>query len=102
MAEAHQAVAFQFVVTDEGISLHFDKTAVKAALVSFLGIYRKRFLRAKNSLYQGIFPASPLSLALILTIVCILYVAGRDPTLGVLPWMANFCKYVHISMSYTQ
>lgn len=99
MAEAHQAVAFQFVVTDEGISLHFDKAAVKAALVSFFGIYRKRFLRAKNSLYQGIFPASPLSLASILTIVCLLYVVGRDPTLGILPRMVDFCKYVYVHIS---
>ena len=86
MAEAHQAVAFQFAVTDEGILFHYDKKAVKEAFVSFLSFYRSRFLRARTALYRGIFPASPISLAFITGLVLCVYAAGMDPTYGVLPW----------------
>ena len=92
MAEAHQAVAFQFVVTDEGILFHYDKKAVKEALVSFLGFYRTRFLRARTALYRGIFPASPVSLAVVLTLVLCVYAVGADPTYGALPWAIGISK----------
>ena len=98
MAEAHQAVAFQFVVTDEGISFHFDKTAVRSALGSFFGLYRKRFVRVRNSFYQGIYPASPLSLALIMAAVFAVFLSGRDPTFGILPWMLEICRYNNIQV----
>lgn len=85
MAEAHQAVAFQFVITDEGILVHFDKTAVRTALLSFFGIYRKRILKVRTAIYRGIFPASPVSLAVIVALVALLWAAGCDPTYGALP-----------------
>ena len=100
MAEAHQAVAFQFQVTDEGISLHFDKAAVKAALLSFFGIYRRRLLKARTALYRGIFPASPLSLAVILGLVVLLALLGVDPTYGVLPLMVSISQYVPRTYMY--
>lgn len=84
MAEAHQAVAFQFAVTDEGISVHFDREAVKRALKAFLGAYRGRYFRTRNAILNGVFPASPLSLLLILAIIVFLhYRFGLDPTFGV-------------------
>lgn len=85
MAEAHQAVAFQFAITDEGILLHFDKTAVKSALASFFGTYRKRIEKFRTAIYRGIFPASPLSLAVIVALVALFWSSGYDPTCGVLP-----------------
>lgn len=85
MAEAHQAVAFQFAITDEGILLHFDKTAVKSALLSFFGTYRQRILKVRTAIYRGIFPASPVSLAVILALVAAIWAAGYDPTWGVFP-----------------
>ena len=96
MAEAHQAVAFQFVITDEGISLHFDKSAVKLAVLSFFGIYRKRFLKVRTAIHRGIFPASPVSLAVILGLVVLLSLAGYDPTFGLLPRVLSISRCVSV------
>jgi len=87
MAEAHQAVAFQFAITEEGISVHCDREAVKSALKSFLGIYKRRYFQAKNALLKGVYPASPVSLLVILFAVVGLYVSGVDPTWGVGKWL---------------
>ena len=92
MAEAHQAVAFQFAVTDEGISVHFDKEAIKTALKSFFGIYKRRYLTAKNALLRGVYPASPLSLVVLLVLVVGLYLCGVDPTWGILGWVAGIAR----------
>lgn len=94
MAEAHQAVAFQFSITDEGILLHFDKTAVKSALLSFFGSYRKRILKVRTAIYRGIFPASPVSLAVIVALVVALWSAGYDPTCGVLPRVRAVSQWI--------
>jgi len=87
MAEARQAVAFQFAVTDEGISIHCDKEAVKSALKSFFGIYKRRYLSARNALLRGVYPASPLSLIVLLVLVIGLHLCGVDPTWGILGWV---------------
>ena len=92
MAEAHQAVAFQFAVTDEGISIHFDRTAVKSALRSFLNIYRRRYLQVRTRLFNGVFPASPLSLVVALLAVFGLYLYGADPTYGLMHWITGFAR----------
>ena len=99
MAEAHQAVAFQFAITDEGVSLHFDKAAVKSALLSFFGAYRQRIERVRTAIYRGIFPASPLSLGVILGLVTLLWFAGYDTTYGGLPWILKHTRYVRVSFS---
>lgn len=90
MAEARQAVAFQFAVTEEGIQVHFDSRAVKFALKALVGFSRSRYLRARNALLKGIFPASPLSLAVVGGAVCGSVALGRDPTFGLNQVIANF------------
>ena len=89
MAEAHQAVAFQFRVTEEGIDVHFDREAIKTALRSLLGLYKSRYVKIRNTLLRGVFPASPLSLVLMLSIVIGVYSIGRDPSYGLLPWLRS-------------
>lgn len=96
MAEAHQAVAFQFAVTDEGISVHFDRKAVKAALQAFFGMYKRRYVIARTALLKGIFPASPLSLLFTTLLVFGLYVCGVDPTYGLLETTAAVIRYVAV------
>ncbi len=71
MAEARQAVAFQFAVTEKGIRVHLDKNAVKSAAKS-----------AKNALLKGIFPASPLSLVAIVVLAACVGAGGGEPSLG--------------------
>lgn len=90
MAEARQAVAFQFAVTEEGIQVQFDKSAVKSAVKALGGVARSRYLRARNALLNGIFPASPLSLAVIGGAVCGSVAMGKDPTLGLSGAISNF------------
>lgn len=94
MAEAHQAVAFQFAVTDEGIHVHFDSAAVKQALRSFLGLFKYRYWRARNAVLQGVFPASPVSLVLILAVVWGIHWSGGDPSWGALAKITTLTRCV--------
>lgn len=82
MAEAHQAVAFQFAVTDEGISVHFDKQAVRAAVTSLASSSKRRYAKTRAAFLRGIYPASPLSLLGVVAIIGGLSWFGFDPTLG--------------------
>ena len=95
MAEAHQAVAFQFAVTDQGIHVHFDGAAVKQALRSFLGLFKYRYWRARNAILQGVFPASPFSLLLILAVVWGVHWSGGDPSWGALAKITALTRSVH-------
>lgn len=47
MAEAHQAVAFQFTVTPEGLDFHLSREAVKQLYLAGISSWKKRFVRAK-------------------------------------------------------
>lgn len=47
MAEAHQAVAFQFTVTPDGIDLHLCHEALRQVYLSGLHSWKKRFVRFK-------------------------------------------------------
>lgn len=47
MAEAHQAVAFQFTVTPDGIDLHLCHEALRQIYLSALHSWKKRFIRFK-------------------------------------------------------
>ena len=100
MAEAHQAVAFQFAVTDEGIHVHFDSAAVKQAFRSFLGLFKYRYWRARNAVLQGVFPASPVSLVLILAVVWGLHWSGGDPSWGALAKITTLTRCVQLSVNF--
>lgn len=89
MAEARQAVAFQFAVTEEGVKIQFDHEAVKSAVKALVGFGWTRYLRARNAVLNGLFPASPLSLALVGGAVGLSAVTGRDPTFGLNQAIAN-------------
>lgn len=92
MAEAHQAVAFQFKVTDEGISVHFDRRAVKASLGAVRASAFKTFLRIRASVLRGVFPASPVSLVVLALAVFALHVFDVDTTYGALSALARYVR----------
>lgn len=50
MAEAHQAVAFQFTVTPDGIDLRLSHEALKQICLSGLHSWKKKFIRFKVGL----------------------------------------------------
>lgn len=92
MAEARQAVAFQFAVTEEGVKIHFDRSAVKSAGKALLDHTRSRLLRAHDAVLQGIFPASPLSLLVIGGAVAGVSLYGRDISFGLNDWIIHMLQ----------
>ncbi|XP_048158266.1 carnitine O-palmitoyltransferase 1, muscle isoform isoform X2 [Corvus hawaiiensis] len=84
MAEAHQAVAFQFTVTPEGLDFHLSREAVRQLYLAAVHSWKKRLVRAKNSFLSGVYPASPSS-----WMVVVMATAGScycqvDPSLGLI------------------
>ncbi|XP_060632301.2 carnitine O-palmitoyltransferase 1, muscle isoform [Anolis sagrei] len=59
MAEAHQAVAFQFTVTPEGVAFQLSREALKQIYLSGVSSWKKRLVRLKNSILTGVFPGTP-------------------------------------------
>ncbi|XP_078511340.1 carnitine O-palmitoyltransferase 1, liver isoform-like isoform X2 [Lissotriton helveticus] len=84
MAEAHQAVAFQFTVTPEGIDLQLSQGVLKQIYLSGLRSWKKKFARLKNTFVTGVYPASPSSwLFVVITIMATMY-ARVDPSMGMI------------------
>ncbi|XP_064169137.1 carnitine O-palmitoyltransferase 1, liver isoform isoform X1 [Anguilla rostrata] len=83
MAEAHQAVAFQFTVTPDGIDLQLCHEALRQVYLSGLHSWKKRFIRFKNGIMTGVYPGSPTGLF----VVVVGYMSSTkyalmDPSLG--------------------
>ncbi|XP_014648815.1 PREDICTED: carnitine O-palmitoyltransferase 1, muscle isoform isoform X2 [Ceratotherium simum simum] len=61
MAEAHQAVAFQFTVTPDGVDFRLSREALKQVYLSGINSWKKRLIRIKNGILRGVYPGSPTS-----------------------------------------
>ncbi|XP_036408248.1 carnitine O-palmitoyltransferase 1, liver isoform-like [Megalops cyprinoides] len=84
MAEAHQAVAFQFTITPEGIDLQLSHEALRQVYLSGLRSWKKRFIRMRNSVISGAYPASPYSwLFAVVAILATMYTRS-DPSMGLI------------------
>ncbi|KAJ8347313.1 hypothetical protein SKAU_G00287140 [Synaphobranchus kaupii] len=84
MAEAHQAVAFQFTITPEGIDLQLSHEALRQVYLSGLRSWKKRFIRMRNSVISGVYPASPYSwLFVVIAILATMYTRS-DPSMGLI------------------
>uniref|UniRef100_A0A673XJZ5 Carnitine O-palmitoyltransferase 1, muscle isoform n=1 Tax=Salmo trutta TaxID=8032 RepID=A0A673XJZ5_SALTR len=84
MAEAHQAVGFQFTVTPDGIDLHLSREVLKHIYLSGVTSWIKRAIRFKNGILTGVYPASPSSwLIAVIAIMSTMY-ARIDPSLGMI------------------
>ncbi|XP_064143699.1 carnitine O-palmitoyltransferase 1, liver isoform [Loxodonta africana] len=84
MAEAHQAVAFQFTVTPDGIDLQLSHEALKQIYLSGLHSWKKKFIRFKNGIITGVYPASPSSWLIVVVGVMSTMYAKIDPSLGII------------------
>ncbi|MCI4393128.1 hypothetical protein PGIGA_G00153870 [Pangasianodon gigas] len=95
MAEAHQAVAFQFTVSPDGIDLQLSHEALRQVYLSGLHSWKKKFIRFKNGIMTGVYPGSAPGLMLVLA-----GYMGRakytqvDPSLGL---FLKIGKYVPVS-----
>lgn len=84
MAEAHQAVAFQFTITAEGIDLQLSHEALRQVYLSGLRSWKKRVIRLKNNVITGVYPASPSSwLFVVIAILATMYTRS-DPSMGLI------------------
>ncbi|XP_035386628.1 carnitine O-palmitoyltransferase 1, liver isoform isoform X1 [Electrophorus electricus] len=84
MAEAHQAVAFQFTITREGIDLQLSHEALRQVYLSGLRSWKKRVVRLKNNVITGVYPASPSSwLFVVIAILATMYTRS-DPSMGLI------------------
>ncbi|XP_054625463.1 carnitine O-palmitoyltransferase 1, liver isoform-like isoform X3 [Dunckerocampus dactyliophorus] len=96
MAEAHQAVAFQFTVTPEGIDLQLSHQALTEIYRSGLRSWKKRIIRLKNSVITGVYPASPSSwLFVVIAILATMYTRS-DPSMGLI---AKIQEHLPVSQS---
>ncbi|XP_063047083.1 carnitine O-palmitoyltransferase 1, liver isoform [Engraulis encrasicolus] len=84
MAEAHQAVAFQFTITPEGVDLQLSYQALSHIYQSGMRSWKKRISRMRNSVIKGVYPASPSSwLFVVIAILSTLYMQS-DPSMGLI------------------
>ncbi|XP_038612616.1 carnitine O-palmitoyltransferase 1, muscle isoform [Tachyglossus aculeatus] len=90
MAEAHQAVAFQFTVTPDGVDFHLSREALKHIYQSGLNSWKKRLIRLKNGFLRGVYPGSPTSwLVVVLTTMGSSY-CNVDISMGMVCCIRNY------------
>ncbi|XP_031726777.1 carnitine O-palmitoyltransferase 1, liver isoform-like [Anarrhichthys ocellatus] len=96
MAEAHQAVAFQFTITPEGIDLQLSYQALNQIYQSGVRSWKKRCSRLRNRVIKGVYPASPSSwLFVVIAILATMYMRS-DPSMGLITMIQQ-----HLPLRYT-
>uniref|UniRef100_A0A8C3A150 Carnitine O-palmitoyltransferase 1, muscle isoform n=1 Tax=Cyclopterus lumpus TaxID=8103 RepID=A0A8C3A150_CYCLU len=84
MAEAHQAVGFQFTVRPDGVDLKLSQEVIKNIYLSGVTAWKKRAIQFKNGVLAGVYPASPSSwLIVVIAMMSSLYIR-IDPSLGMI------------------
>ncbi|KAM4734851.1 carnitine O-palmitoyltransferase 1, muscle isoform 1-T2 [Anableps anableps] len=84
MAEAHQAVAFQFTVRPDGVDVKLSQEVIKNIYLSGVTAWKKKAIRFKNGILTGVYPASPSSwLIVVIAMMSSLY-THIDPSLGMI------------------
>ncbi|KAM4572216.1 carnitine O-palmitoyltransferase 1, liver isoform 2-T4 [Odontesthes bonariensis] len=95
MAEAHQAVAFQFTVSPDGIDLHLCHEALRQVYLSGLHSWKKRFIRFKNGVMTGVYPGSPGGfMVVVVSYMSVNKYKQLDPSLGLI---AKLSEHMPIS-----
>ncbi|XP_067408246.1 palmitoyl thioesterase CPT1C isoform X2 [Emydura macquarii macquarii] len=84
MAEAHQAVAFQFTVSPEGVDLRLSHAALRQVYLAGLRSWKKKITRLRNSLLTGVFPASPSSWLVMAVAILASQASRLDPSMGLI------------------
>ncbi|XP_047210496.1 carnitine O-palmitoyltransferase 1, muscle isoform isoform X3 [Girardinichthys multiradiatus] len=84
MAEAHQAVGFQFTVRPDGVDLKLSQEVIKNIYLSGVTAWKKKAIQFKNGILTGVYPASPSSwLIVVIAMMSSLY-TYIDPSLGMI------------------
>uniref|UniRef100_A0A6Q2X7H8 carnitine O-palmitoyltransferase n=1 Tax=Esox lucius TaxID=8010 RepID=A0A6Q2X7H8_ESOLU len=91
MAEAHQAVAFQFTVGPDGIDMQLCHEALRQIYLSGKHSWKKRFIRFKNGIMTGVYPGSPSGfLVVVVSYMSVNKYAQLDPSLGFITKLGNY------------
>ncbi|KAK2893303.1 carnitine O-palmitoyltransferase 1, liver isoform isoform X1 [Channa argus] len=100
MAEAHQAVAFQFTITPEGIDLQLSYQALNQIYLSGVRSWKKRVSRMRNRVIKGVYPASPSSWLFVVIAVLVTMYMHSDPSMGLIAKIQQHLPLsFHISLS---
>ncbi|XP_029379798.1 carnitine O-palmitoyltransferase 1, muscle isoform isoform X2 [Echeneis naucrates] len=84
MAEAHQAVGFQFTVRPDGVDLKLSQDVIKNIYLSGVTAWKKKAIQFKNGVLAGVYPACPSSwLIVVIAMMSSLYIRV-DPSLGMI------------------
>uniref|UniRef100_A0A7N8XI01 Carnitine O-palmitoyltransferase 1, muscle isoform n=1 Tax=Mastacembelus armatus TaxID=205130 RepID=A0A7N8XI01_9TELE len=84
MAEAHQAVGFQFTVRPDGVDIKLSQEVIKNIYHSGVTAWKKKAIQFKNGVLTGVYPASPSSwLIVVIAMMSSLYI-HIDPSLGMI------------------
>ncbi|XP_063335916.1 carnitine O-palmitoyltransferase 1, muscle isoform isoform X7 [Pelmatolapia mariae] len=84
MAEAHQAVGFQFTVRPDGVDFKLSQEVIKNIYLSGVTAWKKKAIQFKNGVLAGVYPASPSSwLIVVIAMMSSLYI-HTDPSLGMM------------------
>ncbi|XP_072291402.1 carnitine O-palmitoyltransferase 1, muscle isoform [Eucyclogobius newberryi] len=84
MAEAHQAVGFQFTVRPDGVDIRLSREVIRNIYLSGVTAWKKRAIKFKNGVLAGVYPASPSSwLIVVIAMMSSLY-THIDPSLGMI------------------
>ncbi|XP_037538756.1 carnitine O-palmitoyltransferase 1, muscle isoform isoform X2 [Nematolebias whitei] len=87
MAEAHQAVGFQFTVHPDGVDIKLSQEVIKNIYLSGVTVWKKRAILFKNGVLAGVYPASPSSwLIIVIAMMSSLY-THMDFSLGMISVM---------------
>ncbi|XP_061628989.1 carnitine O-palmitoyltransferase 1, muscle isoform isoform X1 [Phyllopteryx taeniolatus] len=84
MAEAHQAVGFQFTVHPDGVDLKLSQEVITNIYQAALTAWKKRAIQFKNGVLAGVYPASPSSWLIVVIVMMSGLYTGVDPSLGVM------------------
>ncbi|XP_022253543.1 carnitine O-palmitoyltransferase 1, muscle isoform-like [Limulus polyphemus] len=90
MAEAHQAVAFSFTITHEGVNIDYDREVLHLVWQSGVRSIKKRITRIRNNFHNGVYPGSLRSFFVIYVIVASLYFAGIDLSYGLINYFESW------------
>ena len=90
MAEARQAVGFQFSVTQDGhLNIDYDQEVIKLILHAGQRAYKKSLARFLNRLKNGIFPVGPEIIAGYAVVLTGFHLVGIDVTFGITKTIVN-------------
>uniref|UniRef100_A0A8C5DBB7 Carnitine O-palmitoyltransferase 1, muscle isoform n=1 Tax=Gouania willdenowi TaxID=441366 RepID=A0A8C5DBB7_GOUWI len=102
MAEAHQAVGFQFTVRPDGVDLKLSQEVIKNIYLSGLTAWKKRAIQFKNGVLAGVYPASPSSWLIVVIFMMSSLYTPVDPSLGMIDAMKESLETVQCLCSQSR